>query len=166
MNRSSGPRGRYVRRTVAALATLSLFAALSGCGLSLPLDPDGTLDAVRGGELRIGTSPDGDLVQVTGEQPSGPIVDLVDRFAESLDAEPEWTVASEETLVRMLEEGDLDLIAGGITPDTPWIDDAGVTRGYRGIDGADGRELAMLVPLGENAFLSALERFLDHEVGS
>ncbi|WP_337002626.1 hypothetical protein [Microbacterium sp. LB12] len=148
------------------LATLALLAALSGCGLSVPLDPDGTLDAVRGGELRIGTSPDGDLVHVTSDQPSGPVVDLVDRFAASLDAEPEWTVASEETLVRMLRTGDLDLIAGGITPDTPWIDDAAVTRGYRGIDGADGRELAMLVPLGENAFLSALERFLDHEVGS
>lgn len=159
-------RPRSLLRACSAAAALVLAVSLSGCGLTVPADPDGTLDAVSGGELRVGTSPDGDLVTVTGDEPSGPIVDLVDRFATSLDAEPEWTVASEETLVRMLEAGDLDLIAGGITPKTPWIDHAGVTRGYRGIDGADGRELVMLVPLGENAFLSTLERFLDEEVGS
>lgn len=115
--------------------------------------------------LHVGTSPDGELVDVTRDAPSGTIVELVDRFADSIDARTEWTVASEETLVAKLEAGDLDLVAGGITPDTPWIDKAGVTRGYRGIEGADGRELVMLVPLGENAFLSKLERFLDEEVG-
>lgn len=113
----------------------------------------------------MGTSPDGDLVDVDGGDLSGPVVDLVDGFAARVHADTRWTVASEETLVTMLEAGDLDLVAGGITADTPWIDKAGVTRGYRGIDGADGREIVMLVPLGENAFLSALERFLDEEVG-
>lgn len=39
-----------------------------------------------------------------------------------------------------------------------------MTRGYPGIEGAGGRELVMLVPLGENAFLSALETYLDGEV--
>lgn len=138
---------------------------LSACSISIPVDPDDTLGSVTGGVLRVGTSPDGELVDVSGGDPSGTIVDLVDRFADSIDADTEWTVASEETLVTELEAGDLDLIAGGITPDTPWIDKAGVTRGYRGIEGADGRELVMLVPLGENAFLSKLERFLDEEVG-
>lgn len=138
---------------------------LSACSISIPADPDDTLGSVTGGVLRVGTSPDGELVDVSGADPSGTIVDLVDRFADSIDADTEWTVASEETLVTELEAGDLDLIAGGITPDTPWIDKAGVTRGYRGIEGADGRELVMLVPLGENAFLSKLERFLDEEVG-
>lgn len=166
MNRYRVLRRRGRRRPAAIVAGLALIGALSGCGLSIPTDPDGTLDSVTGGELRVGTSPDGDLVDVSRGEPSGSIVDLVDRFADSIDAEPDWTVASEETLVTMLEAGDLDLIAGGITPDTPWIDKAGVTRGYRGIEGADGRELVMLVPLGENAFLSRLETFLDEEAGS
>ncbi|WP_258132049.1 transporter substrate-binding domain-containing protein [Microbacterium sp. MYb62] len=144
---------------------IMLAASLAGCGLTVPTDPEGTLASVTGGELRVGTSPDGDLVEVTRDGPTGSIVDLVDRFADSVDAETEWTVASEETLVTMLEAGELDLIAGGITADTPWVDKAGVTRGYRTIDGADGREIVMLVPLGENAFLSSLERFLDEEVG-
>lgn len=165
MNSSSVQHRRRVVRPATFLAGLTLIGALSGCGLTIPADPDGTLDAVTGGELRVGTSPDGELVDVRGDEATGSIVELVDRFAESIDAEPDWTVASEETLVTMLEAGDLDLIAGGITPDTPWIDKAGVTRGYRGVDGADGRELVMLVPLGENAFLSKLETFLDAEAG-
>ena len=159
------PQRRRIRRPVASLVVLAAVALLAGCGLSIPTDPDGTLDSASGGVLRVGTSPDGELVEVSQGDPTGTIVDLVDRFADSIDADTEWTVASEETLVTELEAGDLDLIAGGITPDTPWIDRAGVTRGYRGIEGADGRELVMLVPLGENAFLSTLETFLDEEVG-
>lgn len=152
-------------RIAAGTVTLIVTAALAGCGLTIPRDPNGTLDAVRGGELRVGISPDGELVDVDGEEPTGSVIDLVEGFADELDAEPEWTVATEETLVRMLEQGDLDLVAGGLTSDTPWLDKAGVSRGYPGIEGADGRELVMLVPLGENAFLSALERYLDEEVG-
>lgn len=133
--------------------------------MTIPSDPDGTLDAVSGGQLRVGTSPDGEIVDVRGGEPQGSVVDLVEGFADSIRSDPVWTVASEETLVTMLESGDLDLIAGGITAETPWMDRAGVSRGYPGIDGADGREIVMLVPLGENAFLSTLETFLDDEVG-
>ncbi|MFB8189379.1 hypothetical protein ACFC14_08620 [Microbacterium sp. NPDC055988] len=165
MDRSEMPYRRRIRRPVSVLAGIAVVALLSGCGLTVPTDPDGTLDSVTGGVLRVGTSPDGELVEVIGDDPSGAIVDIVDRFADRIDAETDWTVASEETLVTELEAGNLDLIAGGITPDTPWVDKAGVTRGYRGIEGAEGRELVMLVPLGENAFLSALETFLDEEVG-
>lgn len=166
MNSSPARRTRPVSRAASALVALLLTIGLSGCGATIPADPDGTLEAVSGAVLRVGTSPDGDLVDVADGEPSGPIVDLVHGFAARLHADTAWTVASEETLVTKLEAGDLDLIAGGITAATPWLDKAGVTRGYRGIEGADGRELVMLVPLGENAFLSALERYLDEEVGT
>lgn len=166
VNTSRVPLLRRLSRPLGSAAALGLVVALAGCGLTVPADPDGTLDAVRGHELRVGTSPDGDLVQVADGTPSGSIVDIVDDFADSIDAEPEWTVASEETLVTMLEAGDLDLIAGGMTAETPWVQRAGVSRGYTGIAGAEGREIVMLVPLGENAFLSTLEAFLDQEVGS
>lgn len=152
-------------RVVAMVTFVMIAGLLSGCGVSIPSDPDGTLETVRGSEVRVGTSVDPPLVEDKDGTPSGSIVDLVDDFAASLDADTEWTVATEETLVRMMEDGDLDLIAGGITSDTPWLERAGVTRGYTGIEGAQGREIVMLVPLGENAFLSTLERFLDKEVG-
>lgn len=155
-----------LRRIVGTVAAATMAVMLAGCGLTIPADPDGTLDSVRGHEIRVGVAPDGDLVRVDDGVPTGSVVDLVEDFADSLDARPEWTVATEETLVGMLEAGDLDLVAGGLTSDTPWVDKAGVSRGYPGIPGADGRELVMLVPLGENAFLSDLEAFLDEEVGS
>ena len=145
-----------------------LAAGLCACGLAIPSDPDGTLDDVSSGELRIGVSPEPGLVDSPGSDaaPTGPMVEIVQAFAESIDADAQWTVGSEETLVTMLEDGELDLLAGGFTDATPWSDRAGVTRGYSAIEGADGRMLVLLVPLGENAFLTELEAFLDREVGS
>jgi ABC-type amino acid transport substrate-binding protein len=154
------------RRLRGALLALVVSAALAGCGVSVPVDPDGTLQAVSGSELKVGVSPDHGLADISGDMPSGPLIDLVDQFADSLDAEVDWTTGSEETLVVMLEEGDLDLVVGGLTDQTPWVDRVGVTRGYREIDGAEDRALVMFVPLGENAFLTKLEGFLDREVGS
>lgn len=158
------------RRVAAVAAAAVAVIGLAGCGgLTIPADPDGTLQAVSGGELRVGISPDPGLVTDRGPDggtPTGSLPDLVEGFADSIDAQIEWTEGSEETLVGMLERGDLDLVAGGFTSDTPWIDKAGVTRGYPEIEGADGREIVLLVPLGENAFLSAVERYLDEEVGS
>lgn len=147
------------------IAALAVAASLAGCVSEVPGDPGGTLDAVTGGELRVGASPDPGLVDTGGTTPTGPLPDLVTAFADSIDADPVWTVASEETLVTELEDGQLDLLIGGFTDQTPWTDKAGVTRGYTDIAGADGRSVVLLVPLGENAFLSALERFLDEEVG-
>lgn len=158
-----------LRRVAAVTAAVIAVIGLAGCGgMSIPADPDGTLQAVSGGELRVGVSPDPGLVTDRGPDggtPTGSLPDLIEGFADSIDAEIEWTAGSEETLVGMLEGGDLDLVAGGFTSDTPWIDKAGVTRGYPEIEGAEGREIVLLVPLGENAFLSAVERYLDQEVG-
>lgn len=153
-------------RLYGILLALAMTAALTGCGITVPTDPDGTLQTVSGGELRVGVSSDAGLADASTDTPSGPLIDLVDTFAESLDADVEWTAGSEETLVVMLEEGDLDLVVGGLTDQTPWIDRVGVTRGYRDIEGADDRAIVMFVPLGENAFLTELEEFLDTEVGS
>ncbi|MCM3779745.1 hypothetical protein [Microbacterium hydrocarbonoxydans] len=153
-------------RIVAAATALLLAAGLSGCGLTIPTDPDGTVESVRGGELRVGFSPDPGLITGDGGDPDGSLSELVSGFAETVDADVDWTEGSEETLVGMLERGDLDLVVGGMTDQSPWIDRAGMTRGYPAIDGADGRSIVMLVPLGENGFLSALETYLDAEVGS
>jgi len=157
--------GRAARRillgAVACLAALSLAA----CGLQIPSDPDGTLDRVSGGELRVGAVEEPGLVETDGPSPDGPLPELVRGFADTLDARVTWRVGSEETLVAALEQGELDLVIGGFTDQTPWIEQAGLTRGYRDIEHAEGRNLVLLVPMGENAFLSALERYLDEEVG-
>ncbi|WP_243841935.1 transporter substrate-binding domain-containing protein [Salinibacterium sp. ZJ77] len=140
----------------------ALCVALTGCGLQIPADPDGTLDRVSGGTLRVGASPNGEFVRVDDGEVSGSEAELVQAFAESLDARVDWTAGSEEALVRELERGDLDLVIGGLTDATPWTDQAGMSRPYAEVTDVTGttHRLVMLVPLGENAFLSELETFL------
>src|SRR5690606_31974392 len=55
---------------------------------------------------------------------------------------------------------------GRLTDATPWADRSGVTRPYAEVRDAVGEthKLVMLVPMGENAFLSELEVFLSQEV--
>lgn len=162
-----GIRWRRPLRPVAALLTLIvLTVSVSACGITIPSDPDGTLDSVTGSTMHVGISPEPGLVKIDDAGPSGPLVDLTEGFAASIDARIEWTVAAEESLVKGLETGDLDLAVGGFTDQTPWTDRAGITRGYTGISGAGDRSLVFLVPLGENAFLTKLEKFLDEEVGA
>lgn len=145
-----------------ALLLIAVVLTASGCGLRIPTDPDGTLDDVSGGVLDVGVSPNGDLIRVDGDEPTGEEAETIRAFARSIDAEVSWTVGSEEALVRELENGELDLVAGGLTDQTPWTDSAGVTRPYTEVTASDGSifHLVMLVPLGENAFLTRLETFL------
>jgi ABC-type amino acid transport substrate-binding protein len=154
---------RRIGRAAAGLLVL----ALSGCGLTMPSDPDGTLDSVRDGVLRVGISENGELTTIDDNDFSGSEVEAVEGFAEQLGAEIDWTVGSEERLVRGLERGSLDLVIAGLTDQTPWMDMAGMTRPYAEVDGADGvtHKLVMLVPLGENAFLTELETFLAEFTG-
>ncbi|BDV29622.1 hypothetical protein [Microbacterium terricola] len=159
------PRARAVTRTTAAALTMLLAAGLTGCGLTIPTDPDGTLGRITDGMLRAGASPSAGLVTVEGDEVSGPLADLVEGFAREHGAEVTWIVDSEEDLVDDLADGELDLAVGGMTDATPWTTLVSVTRGYPGIPGADGAPVVMLLPLGENALQSALETYLDQEVG-
>ena len=166
-------RLRFGRDLMAGLALVSVLS-LCGCGLTIPSDPSGTLDTVRGGVLRAGISPNAPFVDVTGVgeeptgteptgiEPTGTEVEAIEAFADHLDADVEWTIGSEEELVRDLEDGELDLVAGGLTDETPWSDKAGVTRSYDDVTDDDGSvlKLVMLAPMGENAFISELETFL------
>jgi hypothetical protein len=150
-------------RRIWALAASVLL--LTGCTVSIPSDPNGTLDQVAGGTLNVGVAPNGDFTIVTSGDVSGSEAVLVETFAETVDADIEWTVGSEEALVRALEREDLDLVIAGLTDATPWQARAGVTRPYDEFTDEEGttHKLVMLVPMGENAFLTELETFLTHE---
>jgi len=139
----------------------------TGCGVVVPTDPDGTLDRVESSrEVRVGATPAGDSLTIEGTEVSGPLADLVEGFADAHGARVEWTVASEETLVDRLEAGEIDMAVGGMTDATPWSERVSVSRGFTHIDGSEGTPLVVLVPLGENALQSAIERYLDDQGAS
>ncbi|GAA3915483.1 hypothetical protein [Microbacterium invictum] len=150
--------GRRGRGTVVGVLVL----ALAGC--AVPVDPDGTLERIGTGIVRVGASPSGSLVVIDDGDVSGELADLVTGFASARGASVEWTVGSEEELVTALEDGLLDLAIGGMTDSTPWIDRASATRGYSGIRGAGDAAVVVLLPLGENGTQAALEHYLDEAV--
>ncbi|MBD3779351.1 MAG: transporter substrate-binding domain-containing protein [Micrococcales bacterium] len=149
-----------MRRTAAtALAVL----LLAGCGGSFPADPDGTLERVTGDVLRVGVSPNPPWTEVgPGGEPSGLEVEIVSKFARTLDARVEWTTGGEESLVADLAESRLDLVVGGLTGRSPWADQAALTTPYTTVPGPQGEPEphVMAAPLGENAFLVRLETYL------
>lgn len=152
-------------RRVCCVPLLAIALGAAGCGVTVPTDPQGTLERVREGVLHAGASASGELVTIDGSEVGGSLAEIVEDFAESVDARVEWTVGSEEDLVDGLESGDLDVAIGGMTDATPWSDRVAVTRAYDTVPGARG-PVVLLVPLGENAWQAELEAYLDREVAS
>lgn len=157
----AAPVGGVVRAVVALVAVV----VASGCGATIPTDPDGTLDRVTGGTLRVGVSPNPpwtELPDGPDGDPTGLEVDLVEDFAATVGAEVSWEPGGEEDLVGRLEDGELDLVVGGLTARSPWADKAALTHRYTVTTDDRGREElhVMAAPMGENAFLVELERFL------
>lgn len=156
-----GFTGGVMRKLVPALVVL---VCAAGCAAQFPADPDGTLDRVTGGVLRAGISPSPPWTVLAAgtEDPTGAEVDLVEDFAASIDADVVWTPGGEEELMAQLERSELDLVVGGLTATSPWTSHAALTYPYTTTTGPDGTQekRVMAAPLGENAFLVALESFL------
>ena len=152
------------------MSVLVLVLGLAGCGLSMPADPDGTLQRVTGGELRVGLSPNPPWTVLPAggdETPGGREVELVHRLADELDAEVRWTIGGEEDLMGRLEQDELDLVVGGLTEDSPWTTHAALTLPYTTAPGPDGDPVGhvLAIPLGENAFMVEVERLLLEQDG-
>lgn len=156
--------GRKRTKTMKNIVTGILSASLlTGCVQNIPADPEGTLDEVRDGTLHVGLTPNAGFVEKTGDGFRGSDIDLVQGFANQLGAKVQWKMAGEEQLVEDLELGNLDLVAGGFSSDTPWSEQVGITRPYATFQDPEGKEdqAVLLVPPGENAFLYELESYLD-----
>ena len=145
-----------------------MLLGLNGCS-TFPADPNDTLNRVRAGVLRVGVSPHEPWTQLprNGGEPTGTEPALVREFAAQLDADVIWIIGGEERLMTELHEGRLELVVGGLTADTPWTDKAAITQPYTEAADTTGevKQHVMAAPMGENAFLLALEQFLRERTG-
>lgn len=149
-----------------ALAIGGLALALVGCSGHYPADPDGTLDRVSGGSLRVGVSHQPPWTDTVGDNspddPGGIEAQVIEEYAHTINAEVEWHAGGEEQLIKLLSERELDVVIGGLTDKSPWSSEVGLTTGYAESIAVDG-EIAkhvMAVQMGENAFMTSLERYL------
>lgn len=118
-------------------------AGVAGC--EYPRDPEGTLNRVEGGALRVGVIDDEPWVKLSeGREPAGVEPALVRQFADELDAEIEWVQGSESELVEAMRGYQLDLLVGGLTRGSPWQKEVALTRPY--VD----TEIQLGVPSGED----------------
>ena len=123
-----GPREPSAPYRAAVFALLLAGVFLAGC--QYPRDPEGTLDRVEGGTLRVGVIEDPPWVKLGGEEPEGVEPELVREFAAELDAEIEWVEGTESDLAFALRGFQLDLIIGGLTRDWPYGREVALTRPY------------------------------------
>lgn len=144
------------------LVLVAALIVLSGCGVQVPSDPNGTLARVSGGVLTVGVSHNPPWTDITGDEPAGTEVELVQEFAESIDAEVEWEVGGEERVITLLGADRLDMVIGWLTAESPWTSEVALTTSYTNAAGPTGAddEHVMAVRMGENAFMVELERFL------
>jgi polar amino acid transport system substrate-binding protein len=116
---------------VPAVALAILLAAIAVAGCQYPRDPDGTLNRVEGGVMRVGVVETDPWVLLDGDEPEGGAeVVLARRFAGDLGARIEWVQGSEEELVDAAKEGQVDLILAGLTNKSRWKKDVAFTRPY------------------------------------
>ena len=149
-------------RLISSIAAALLVVASSACA-AIPADPKGTLERASGGVLRVGMSEHPPWTELDDGARTGVEVDLIEGFAERIDAELEWQDGGEEHLIEQLHAGSLDVVIGGLTAESPWMEQAALTRPYVVVTSTSGspEPHVMASRMGENALLVALERHLE-----
>jgi hypothetical protein len=147
-------RGSWSSVPAIALALAALL--LPACG-PLPKDPERTTEGASRGPIRVGVTENPPWIVRNGEEAGGVEGALIREFARTVGTEVEWVWGVSDDHYRGLERFELQLVAGGLTDDTPWKDRVGMTRPFL----ETGREKhVMFVPPGENRWLVRFETFL------
>lgn len=129
---------------------------LAGCS-DYPRDIEGTLDRVAArGTIAVG------IIAGADDAADRPKIDAyLARVARAAKAQPRLTTGAAEPLLLRLESGDLDLVIGEISSDTPWKTDVAVIEPITTRPQGDA-ELALspIARNGENRWIMLLEREL------
>jgi ABC-type amino acid transport substrate-binding protein len=127
----------------------------------MPRDPERTTERVEGHVLRAGVSSNPPWIRVENDRVEGVEADLIRGLAGQLHAEVRWIPGGETALFAALKQHQLDLVAGGVTTESPWTKELGATLPFAE---AGGRKHVLIAAAGENRWLLTLDRYLhDHK---
>ena len=141
-----------LRCALPRLFSLACTALLAGCGW--PRDADHTTEHVTGKVLRAGVSENPPWIRIAGGEVTGIEADLIRALAADAGAQVAWRPGGESALMKDLKEGRLDVVAGGITSQSPWVKEMGAPRAYATVAG---EKHLILAPPGENGWIMKLE---------
>lgn len=134
-----------------ARAALLFGAALAGC--DLPRDPEETLKAIQGQELRAGVLKFGD--NADADRP------VVEQLAASLSAKTVYFEGDAHFLFEELKRGRLHLVMGGVPKSTPFKKELGLSKPTGPLLGGHQDDRVLAVRPGENAFLLRVNRAIE-----
>jgi Bacterial extracellular solute-binding proteins, family 3 len=127
-------------------------SALTGC--DLPRDPEDTLEAVQGQELRVGVLKYGENAEK--DRP------IAERLATSLGAKLVYVEGDAHALFEDLRRGHLHLVIGGVPESTPFQKELGLSKPVGRLHGAHEEEDRVIaVRPGENAFLLKVNQAIE-----
>lgn len=127
--------------------------ALAGCD-RLPRDPDNTLDRVRAERhFRVGLIATGDTPIATEAEPL-----FLGRVARATGATPLVKKGASEPLLLELENGQLDLVIGPLSPESPWLGRVTILRPLDESLAPQHLLMTAAARNGENRWIMLLER--------
>jgi hypothetical protein len=127
--------------------------ALAGCD-RLPRDPDGTLDRIRSERsFRVGLIAAGDAPAGRDETKA-----FLIRVAAATGAVPALKEGASEPLLLELEGGQLDLVVGPLSPESPWVARVALIRPIGEIPAPQHLFVTPIARNGENRWIMLLER--------
>ena len=130
-DRSAAPPSRpFVLRSAILRSALVVVAlAVSACGL--PRDPEGTLERVRGGTMRVGVVERRPWTTLPANGGAGGLEGaLVAELARELGARIQWVRSTESQLFEALKLRELDIVIGGFTDASPWAQHVAFTKPF------------------------------------
>lgn len=109
---------------------LCLFISLTLLGCRYPKNIERDMSSIEGGTLYIGVTENPPWIIRQDQQPRGLEADLLNAFADTLNATVEWQWGSENELLQALKHHQLDIVAGGLTSNTRISQLAAATRPF------------------------------------
>jgi polar amino acid transport system substrate-binding protein len=111
---------------VIALSTIITFLDK----IHFPKDAEDSLEKIMNHTIRVGFTNASPWVYPADGKPEGIEADIVANFAKTLNAKVDWVEGTEEQLYKALRRDEIDILIAGITDETLWHKEVGLTKPY------------------------------------